>query len=278
MKVSSAICFLCLTLFLVESESFQLRRLQSRVLNQTRLVNPTATATTEHRSSSHQHCPAYHRLSLTQLAKISSNGADDRNTNMAVSLVGSTTSALVSITFFCVLAWKRDAIMVTFFIGSILNGILSKVLKKAIGESRPPELETLEMSVKPSDGGMPSSHAMSLGFIGIFTALCLPWTRPLIAIYILVSLYYRVAVNLHTVEQIVVGLVLGTAHGTMWYQFCQGATVFGVTPKAIVASQLLDEQGILPWPALVVPMIVGAAVVGSFERRITQWLRETKQD
>ena len=267
MKIPTLVLTIVVTIILRSVHSFQLPRPSVSSAGKTR---SEPTSPTEQVPPRHQH---RHSL-LTQLAKISANGADDKDINMTISLVGSTTSALVSITFFCVLAWQRDAIMVTFFIGSILNGFFSKVLKKLINESRPPELETVDMTIKPSDGGMPSSHAMSLGFIGVFTALSLPWTRLPLGLYILISLYYRVAVNLHTIEQIAVGLVLGTAHGTLWFQFCHGASVFGINPKDFVASHFLNEQGILPWPALVVPVIVGAAVVGSFERRISKWLQE----
>jgi hypothetical protein len=261
-------------LLLVSSESFQHSR-PSYLITKTRQRDPTAIqkpAPSLHRPPTH-----HHQHIWTQLAKLSANGVDDRDIPMALSWIGSTTSALVSVTFFVVLAWKRDALMVTFFIGSILNGILSKVLKKIINESRPPELETVEITIKPSDGGMPSSHAMSLGFIGVFTGLALPWTRLPLAMYVLMSLYYRVAVNLHTFEQIVVGLVLGSAHGTLWYSFCHdGLTVFGVNPRDFVANHLLNDQGVLPWPALAVPVVFGAAVVGSFERRISLWLRKRK--
>lgn len=194
---------------------------------------------------------------------------------MALSLVGSTTSALVSVTFFCALAWKRDALMVSFFIGSILNGILSKILKKIIGESRPQELQTIEMNIKPSDGGMPSSHAMSLSFIGVFTAMNLPWLRIPLVIYVMMSLYYRVKVNLHTPEQIAVGLVLGTSNGLVWYHLCHNGA-FGMNVKSFVETHFLNELGFLPWPALIIPVIVGAAVVGSFERRITKWLDDAR--
>lgn len=42
--------------------------------------------------------------------------------------VGSTTSIVVSGTYFVVLAYQRDALMVSFFIGSISNAVLGKVL------------------------------------------------------------------------------------------------------------------------------------------------------
>eukprot|EP00429_Kryptoperidinium_foliaceum_P011195 CAMPEP_0176002642 /NCGR_PEP_ID=MMETSP0120_2-20121206/754_1 /TAXON_ID=160619 /ORGANISM="Kryptoperidinium foliaceum, Strain CCMP 1326" /LENGTH=144 /DNA_ID=CAMNT_0017335241 /DNA_START=235 /DNA_END=669 /DNA_ORIENTATION=- len=90
--------------------------------------------------------------------------------------IGSTTSMTVAGMFYLVLAWKRDALMVSFFIGSISNGILSKILKKMLKQERPPDLDESAMEIRPSDNGMPSSHAMSLGFIGTFTAMQLPWT------------------------------------------------------------------------------------------------------
>jgi uncharacterized membrane protein YjjB (DUF3815 family) len=98
---------------------------------------------------------------------------------MAIKAVGSTTTIVVSGAFFVILAYKRDALvssslpsglvgtarlltntnlssleqMVSFFIGSIANGILSKVLKKIINQTRPPELEQADIHLKPSDKG-----------------------------------------------------------------------------------------------------------------------------
>lgn len=71
--------------------------------------------------------------------------------------------------------------MISFFIGAIMNGILSKLLKKLIQQTRPVELyqsptssstttttTTARPMEVPQDHGMPSSHAMSLGFIVTF--------------------------------------------------------------------------------------------------------------
>jgi len=184
------------------------------------------------------------------------------------SLIGSSTSIVVSMTFFAVLAWKRDALMVSFFIGAIGNGILSKILKRVLKQSRPPELETIQRKIQPSDGGMPSSHGMSLGFLSIFTALCLPWTRLLLVPYVSTSLWYRVESKLHTWLQILAGWVLGTINGILWYKFCQDQV------QSWVSNVLLNDQGVLPWPLLAVPALLGLAVVGSFERRISYWHKQ----
>lgn len=157
------------------------------------------------------------------------------------------------------------------------SGILSKVLKKLLNQSRPPELETSKLELIPSDGGMPSSHAMSLGFIGIFTALNLPSAARIpLVLYVAVSLYYRVKiVKLHTWEQIVVGLIAGTFNGVMWYKLCTGEGDINIMNW--VSSHLLDEGGILPLPYLVVPAAMGLIVVGSVERRIGRWLKNKKK-
>lgn len=187
--------------------------------------------------------------------------------------IGSTTSTVVAGTFYAVLTWKRDALMVSFFIGSISNGILSKVLKKILKQERPAGLDESTMEFAPSDNGMPSSHAMSLGFIGTFTALQLPWATVPILVYATISLVYRVKENLHTIEQILVGAVVGSLNGFVWRSFCFGDNPFDIHVINWVSGSLLNEQGLLPWYGLAIPALVGAAVVGSVERRISRFLK-----
>ena len=201
-----------------------------------------------------------------------STTADPKTSSIPLMLeiVGKSTSTLVSGTFFVVLAWKRDALMVSMFVGSIGNAILSKVLKKLINQTRPPDLDKSNMQVKPSDGGMPSSHAMSLGFIGTFTALNLPWAQPYLLAYSLVSLYYRVEAKLHTWEQVVVGFLLGSTNGYLWY-------TYALAPfTSLLRSYILNDKGVLPTQLLVIPVIVGLLVVGSVERRIAGFLEQRK--
>jgi dolichyldiphosphatase len=121
-----------------------------------------------------------------------------------LSFIGSSTSAIVSLGFFAALAYYRDALMVTFFLGAIGNAILGKILKRLLNQDRP-----TSDAPQPSDKGMPSSHAMSLGFIGTFTSLLLPPFGIPIACYVLISLYYRVRIKLHTTDQVLVGLGVG---------------------------------------------------------------------
>jgi membrane-associated phospholipid phosphatase len=169
--------------------------------------------------------------------------------------------------------------MVSFWLGAIGNAILSKVLKNMINQSRPPELYTTDMAVAPSDGGMPSSHAMSLAFIGTVTALLLPsntgviWAmaavRLTLVVYAAISLFYRVQVKkFHTWEQIAVGVAVGACNAGLFYFILQPSLVTWIS-----ATNILNDHGLLPVPMLLVPIIVGLLVVGSVERRIAKWLK-----
>jgi len=198
-----------------------------------------------------------------------------------LSLIGKSTSAAVALTFFAVLAYRRDALMVTFFIGAIGNGIAGKILKQLLDQDRPEELELNgDIKLKPGDKGMPSSHAMSLGFICTFTALGIPWTAVPLLIYVILSLYYRVKANLHTFEQIVVGLVFGVINGILWRDLALGVSPLfpSVHIMQSISDHLIPPGGVLPAPYLVVPAAVGAVVVGSFERKMSRWLAQFKAE
>jgi dolichyldiphosphatase len=186
--------------------------------------------------------------------------------NKVVVWIGSTTSMTVAALFFAALAYKRDALMVSFFIGAISNGILSKVLKKLLNQKRPSDISVI-VKEQPSDNGMPSSHAMSLGFIGMFTGLTLPQTHIPILCYVAISLYYRVQTQLHTKEQVAVGLMVGMMNGAIWRYLCSNSVMDWVS------NTLLNSEKLLPYPLLVVPAVVGVIVVGSFERRIKKWIK-----
>ena len=207
-----------------------------------------------------------------------------------LSKIGSSTSMVVAGTFFLALAYQRDDYMITFFIGSILNGISSKILKRVLNVDRPDGYQTEDsVKVKPSDKGMPSSHAMSLGFIGTyciiqaFQSLGVGLESAIISfvlvVYAAISLVYRVQSKLHTVDQIVVGLGFGITNSFMWHSLAFGENFLlpSINLMELVSSRLLPDNGILPLQFMVIPAIVGGAVVGSLERRISAWLDSRKK-
>ncbi|KAL7527390.1 hypothetical protein ACHAXR_001933 [Thalassiosira sp. AJA248-18] len=202
--------------------------------------------------------------------------------------VGKSTSTLVSASFFFLLAYQRDAVILTLWIGSILNAVLSKVVKKILNHERPAALQDNDkVKLKPSDGGMPSSHAMSLGFIGtVITEGVIPLEYRFVAglamaMYAAFALRYRVSLaHLHTSEQVTVGLVLGVGNALAWLKFGVGDGNARSVLSWVQNNLVSAETGLFPYSALAVPVVIGILVVGSFERRIALWMknRGTKDD
>lgn len=213
---------------------------------------------------------------------------------MPLSILGATTSTVVAGTFYLVLCWRRDVFMVAFFVQAIVNGILSKILKRLINQQRPEGTTTTAQKnavIAPSDGGMPSSHAMSLGFIGTVTlSQLLSMTTqqggsagallavPLLILYVVGSLWYRVRVQLHTPAQIGVGLTVGTAHGYLFQRLLQeNLQTWLLHQLPFLWQTQNDGVLLLRTPYLVIPAIVGALVVGSVERRLSYWFKKMRQ-
>lgn len=222
--------------------------------------------------------------SKSKLSKLTSLGAEETDSGsmyQATTLIGKTASTLVSGAFFVLLAQKRDAVILTLWIGAIINSILSKVCKKALNHERPAALqESDRIKLKPSDGGMPSSHAMSLSFIGFsITAGVIPEQYQIVAgscmaIYSFIALRYRIREHLHTIEQVVVGLTLGFINAHIWLRYAMGDT--GPVLAWVKGNCVNQSTGLFSCQALSFPVIVGIIVVGSFERRIASWLKERK--
>mmetsp|Transcript_8814 Transcript_8814/g.21567 ORF Transcript_8814/g.21567 Transcript_8814/m.21567 type:complete len:300 (-) Transcript_8814:922-1821(-) len=207
--------------------------------------------------------------------------------DIIVTKVGSTTSMVVAGTFFVALCYKRDALMISFFVGAISNAIFGKVLKKLLKIERPDvdmDEDSMDKNLvpaidRPSDNGMPSSHAMSLGFIFTFLAQMVPSMTIGLLGYAIISLVYRIRVNLHTVDQIVVGAILGTFDGAAWWHLCTNGFMGLNIVEVVSSSGILNENGLLPWYFLALPALIGAAVVGSVERRLSDYfVKATKKD
>lgn len=114
-------------------------------------------------------------------------------------------------------------------LGSIVNSVNGRLLKRALNHSRPD-------GAKKVDPGMPSSHATSLSYLSWYAALAFAFepnafglatfvTRTLA--FGLVSLgaflaYLRVKLGFHTWPQVYVGYGLGSSTALVWILFGKG--------------------------------------------------------
>ena len=221
-----------------------------------------------------------HQSSTTAIF-MSTASSDQDMLNQITTAIGKTASTLVSASFFILLAYRRDALILTLWIGVILNAVLSKVAKKILDHERPEGLQSNDnVKLKPSDGGMPSSHAMSLGFVGtVITGGVIPVEHRVVAgvamaVYSAFALRYRIRGQLHTTEQVVVGLGLGIGNALAWIKFGVGCNDNAGPVLSWVRNNVVSaETDLFPYAALIVPIVVGTLVVGSFERRIALWMK-----
>ena len=349
-----------------------------------RLISSTHNyvTTNHHKKFSRQQQPAAAIMSLKASSTNNDSNNDDQEVetstttssykyhyNKIITLIGRTTSTLISLLFFLLLATQRNVLITTLFIGSILNAIVGKILKKILDHDRPFELyeadndddggtndgddadgvgkQTItvgttvttaaankmkyndhhQLKIKPSDGGMPSSHAMSLSFIGtvLFFGEILPFITRYVntnsavgavagavvgicmMLYSFIALQYRVRVKLHTVEQILVGYTLGWMNAILWLRYAVFSPSLSLSSLfssivneggelGVVGGQAMNQHLLgpvsrivqkylisnntnqFPIVGLLIPILVGVVVVGSFERRIGVWLKKWNDD
>jgi hypothetical protein len=80
-----------------------------------------------------------------------------------------------------------------------------------------------------------------------------------------------------------VGSLLGSTNGFLWWHLCTGENPWKVNlvEWALASGKeygIFDANGVLSWPFLVVPVILGVLVVGSVERRIDGFLESIKKE
>ncbi|XP_074295192.1 lipid phosphate phosphatase epsilon 2, chloroplastic-like isoform X2 [Silene latifolia] len=126
---------------------------------------------------------------------------------------------LVAAIFGAVILWRHDPEAVWAVMGSVLNSVLSVVLKRMLNQERP-------VSNRRSDPGMPSSHAQSIFFAAVFVIISMvewlgvnEFTLIFAAVSLALGSYFswlRVAQRFHTVSQVAVGAILGACFSLLW--------------------------------------------------------------
>mmetsp|Transcript_70992 Transcript_70992/g.160668 ORF Transcript_70992/g.160668 Transcript_70992/m.160668 type:complete len:276 (-) Transcript_70992:80-907(-) len=187
--------------------------------------------------------------------------------------IGSSCRIVVASSVAAALIIRRDAPTFLWVVGGVLNAALSKVLKRVINEARPEGART-------ADPGMPSSHSMSLFFLACFCACAaLSWQpepasllaavhRPRVEAaaligYAVVGSSWRIGAGYHTAAQVGVGSALGACTGIGWFYACQ-TWLWDATAR-------LFPGGKAPLGATICLLTLGAAAVGSVERKIKSW-------
>lgn len=161
-------------------------------------------------------------------------------------------------------------------IGSVVNSIAGKLLKRLLNHARP-------TGAAKADPGMPSSHAVSLAYLSVYaasgllqrgggietnpTAWPVPvWAVPLIAAGLVSTgmffTWLRVALGYHTWPQVLAGYAMGAANAVAWF----AASIFAVEPAAAAS------------PSVRVAVYAGVGATSAlFGRLAWRWVEETKE-
>lgn len=131
------------------------------------------------------------------------------------------------------LLWDQKNLLFYYNIGLLANSILNLVLKGFIQEPRP-MFDSKKVSLAKTHAkqfffqngipfdifGMPSGHAQMSFFTTIFVYLSLK-QKNLLYLYLAFSLlicYQRIKYDFHSIEQVIVGAIVGSAFGYLVYQ------------------------------------------------------------
>ena len=124
------------------------------------------------------------------------------------------------------LLWGHRLYLIMYVLGMVLNFILNGMLKRIIKQPRPQkqiEFMDHENLKGTNQYGMPSGHSQ-LSFYSIVYILCVkrPVKECLLVFGLLfvgfITMYQRVKFGRHTIEQVVVGSIIGSTFSYMIYR------------------------------------------------------------
>ncbi|XP_030514410.1 lipid phosphate phosphatase epsilon 2, chloroplastic-like [Rhodamnia argentea] len=172
---------------------------------------------------------------------------------------------LVAGVFGAIILLRHDADSLWAAMGSVINAMLSVVLKQILNQERP-------VSTLRSDPGMPSSHAQSIFFTVVFAIVSVGKWFGISEVTLIISAlvlafgsylsWLRVSQQLHTISQVVVGAFVGSAFSALWFWSWS-------------AFVLRAFQSFL-WVRIVVVLGASCCCLGFFLFVIRYWLRDER--
>lgn len=170
---------------------------------------------------------------------------------------------LVAALFGAVILWRHDAEAMWAVLGSIVNSILSVILKRIFNQERPD-------STLRSDPGMPSSHGQSIFFTVVFAILSVvEWLGvngfslilgALILAFGTYLTWLRVSQGLHTISQVAAGAAVGFIFSIFWFWSWDAFVL-----KAFISSLSVR---------IIVIMAAAASCMGFLVYVIRYWFRD----
>lgn len=175
-------------------------------------------------------------------------------------LLNESTKFVVSAAALAVLLQQRNAAASFALSGSVINSLAGKALKRVLNHARP-------AGARKADPGMPSSHALSLGYLATYGAAALLDSGSSGARLAALGLQalglfltaLRVALGYHTMPQVIVGYGLGASNALILHSLALSTVLpamdaLPVLKTALYAATaaaiaLFAAQGAVSWAA-----------------------------
>ncbi|CAM9554116.1 unnamed protein product [Ectocarpus sp. 13 AM-2016] len=205
---------------------------------------------------------------------------------LGLDVLGSSTQWVVAGAVGVALITRADVDTLVYVLGSLINAVFSKVLKKTINQVRPDGAQL-------SDPGMPSSHAMSLFYLGTYLVIGLQehgvlllhpslpsWplgvmqTQTLLGMYALTASLWRVKAGFHTLPQVAVGAAVGAVDAVLWYHLCHPYLMSQARPGV----ETVFGGTYIPVELAFAVCFVTFLTFGNAQRKISQVLGRRKND
>ncbi|KAI8338490.1 phosphatidic acid phosphatase type 2/haloperoxidase [Chlamydoabsidia padenii] len=120
------------------------------------------------------------------------------------------THIIVPVTTFLLILYTRSIHFIYFVVGSCLNTLFAKGLKRCFRQSRP---------YGQPGYGMPSTHSQAIMFFAVYfhCVASNPWLANGVTLFALAVVWSRVQLKHHTVSQVLVGSLFGALTAVLWY-------------------------------------------------------------
>ncbi|KAL8200433.1 hypothetical protein R6Q57_011772 [Mikania cordata] len=158
---------------------------------------------------------------LEQEALVENDGVSFHQTAGGLqAIVNRLSKWIVALAFGGLLLLRHDGLALWAAMGSVINMMLSVILKKIFKQERP-------VSRSSSTHGMPSSHAQAIFYTIVFVIFSVVKWQGVNAVAAILSMFVvatgsyfswlRVSQRNHTTIQVVVGAIVGSVFGVLWF-------------------------------------------------------------
>eukprot|EP01041_Mallomonas_annulata_P004649 gene4649-9220_t len=219
-----------------------------------------------------------HQLLLVLDSERSKKGTHAHLVEKAFAYAGTNAKRILTVMLSFLIIVSQSWVPMYYILAGIFNLLLSKILKKIVAQPRP------KSDAIFNDNGMPSSHSQTMCYFLVIlsaithkyhlnTFLMVPILITLYS-YTMMSNYWRIKTEVHSVLQILIGALIGTAIGVLVF-FTEESVLYpqALSIQSTIASHIFSQ----PPPMLPRLLIVAMGLLFAFSREVVVRTRSQRR-